>query len=234
MPCCEFSSSFWRAFRPHESAVAFSWDTAGGSSLSAVCFSRVHHWFRSNAGANFQSGIRIHAGPCNINTGRDPIPIILLDSELNPSHRQLREHLNGVLTHPDPSHSDSGRIYLSQGHTPVLDNLSVQVEDLKLQLPTMEAKTVVLIEVLQPVHPGQTSSEPLLPFNEALTDTLMGTWSKTCSYVQVSRQIARHRRLVAGNPAFFTQHRTTGSLVVQASTSRVNPNSFPMANPDQQ
>ena len=45
-------------------------------------------------------------------------------------------------------------------------------EVLDLQLGTMEVKTNTLTEVLQP---GPTSSESLLPFNEALTDTFVGT-----------------------------------------------------------
>ena len=46
---------------------------------------------------------------------------------------------------------------------------------LDLQLLSVEVKTTVLMEVLQP---GETSSERLLPFIEALTDTLLGTWGE--------------------------------------------------------
>lgn len=95
-----------------------------------------------------------------------------------------------------------------------------QVKCLGLQLYSFKVKTSVLTEILQP---GQATSEPLLPFNEAFTNALMGTWSKPSSCPPVKRQVAIHRRSVLGKPYFLTDR-----LFVQASTSKVCPNSFPM------
>ena len=97
-----------------------------------------------------------------------------------------------------------------------------------LQLPTQEVKTNVLTEKLQL---GQTSLGPLLPFNKALMDPLLGTYAKPCSGSLVNRQIARHHCPALGDPDFLTPHPTPESLVVQALACKVNPNSFTTSPP---
>ena len=51
-------------------------------------------------------------------------------------------------------------------------------EVLDLQLPSVETKTTVLIEVL---HQATLGPKPMLPFNESLTDILLGAWTKPCT-----------------------------------------------------
>ncbi|KAJ1198716.1 hypothetical protein NDU88_002555 [Pleurodeles waltl] len=101
-------------------------------------------------------------------------------------------------------------------------------EVLDLKLPTVPVRTNILTEVLQP---GVSTSELLLPFNEALTDVLLGTWSKPSTEAPVNRTIGRRDRPAPSDPSFLTQHPTPESLVVQASTSR---GAFPSAPPDRE
>ena len=89
-------------------------------------------------------------------------------------------------------------------------------EILDLKLPTQE----VLTEVLQV---GQISSEPLLSFNQALTNTLLGTWAKPCSGPTVNCQIAYPHRPAPGDPDFLTQPPSLEIPGVQASASKINP-----------
>lgn len=51
-------------------------------------------------------------------------------------------------------------------------------ETLDLQLPSVETKMNILTKI---IPPGPGTSELLLPFNEALTDTFTGTCWKPCS-----------------------------------------------------
>ena len=60
----------------------------------------------------------------------------------------------------------------------------------------METKKTLLTEVLQP---SQTGSEPLAPFNETLTDILLGTWTKPCMWAPVSRPISGRHDLPPGD-----------------------------------
>ena len=104
-------------------------------------------------------------------------------------------------------------------------------EVLDLQLPSVEVKMNVLTEVFQTWVPH---SEPLLPFNEDLSDILLGAWAKPCTATPVHRTIARRHRPAPRDRALVTQHPTPESLVVQASTSRVNPGAFPTTPPDRE
>ena len=107
--------------------------------------------------------------------------------------------------------------------------MRMAAEILDLQLPTQEVKTSVLTWVLQP---GQTSSEPLLPFNKALTDILSETWAKSYMRHRVNGQISRRQCPTPRDPDFLTQHPTPESLVVLASVSKINRNALPCAPPD--
>lgn len=51
---------------------------------------------------------------------------------------------------------------------------------------------------------GQTSFEPLLAFDDALTGTLLGAWAKPCSDPTEYRQIVRHHCPAPSNPAFLS------------------------------
>ena len=81
-----------------------------------------------------------------------------------------------------------------------------------------------LTEVLQL---WQTSVEPLLHFNEALRDFLLGAWAKPCTVVLVQRQIACRQVPSPGDPADLSQHTALESLVVQASAANDNSSGFP-------
>lgn len=59
---------------------------------------------------------------------------------------------------------------------------------LKRQLLSIETKTNVLAEILQS---GPALYEPLLPFNDTLTDTLMATSLKPCTCLPENRQVIR-------------------------------------------
>lgn len=98
-------------------------------------------------------------------------------------------------------------------------------EVMELQLPMVQVKANVLSELLQP---GVSLSEPLLPFNEALTDVLLRSWVKPCTDTPMQRITARCHRSTLGDPAFLSlsHHPTPEILVVQASTSRIYPTPF--------
>ncbi|KAJ1199632.1 hypothetical protein NDU88_003465, partial [Pleurodeles waltl] len=66
-------------------------------------------------------------------------------------------------------------------------------------------RTNLLTEILQP---GASSSEPLLPFNKALTDVLQGTCSKPSSGAPVNKAIACRHRPAPNDPVLQTQHTT--------------------------
>lgn len=87
----------------------------------------------------------------------------------------------------------------------------------------------VLTEVLQP---GVFPSESLLPFNGVFTGVQLGGLAKPCTGTPVHRTIARCHCPAPGDPAFLSQHLTPESLVVQASTSQINPTTFPTTPPD--
>ena len=93
----------------------------------------------------------------------------------------------------------------------------------------MWKKQTILTEVLQPSHKG---FEPLLPFNDTLSNILLGTWAKPCTGPPVTRPICRRHRQAQGDPEYLTKHPTPESLVVQTPTAHLNPNAFPTSPPD--
>ena len=93
--------------------------------------------------------------------------------------------------------------------------VSGATEALGLSVPT-ETKISILTEILQPSHKG---SEPLLPFNETLSDILLGALAKLYIGVLVFRPIARNHRPAPGDPDYLTKHPSLESLVVQSSTT---------------
>lgn len=109
--------------------------------------------------------------------------------------------------------------------------VSGATEVLNLTLLSVGVMTNVLTAVLQP---GLAPTQPLLPFNEALTDVLLGAWAKACTGTPVLRTIARHHRLGPGDPTFLIQHSTPETLVIQACTSKVNPYMLPITPPDRE
>ena len=104
-------------------------------------------------------------------------------------------------------------------------------EVLDLQLPSIEVKANVLTEVLQT---GISHTEPLLPFNEDLTDILLGAWAKPCTSIPLHRAISCRHCPAPCDPVFLTQHPTPESLVIQASTSCVNLGAFPSTPPNKE
>ncbi|KAJ1140862.1 hypothetical protein NDU88_007200 [Pleurodeles waltl] len=94
--------------------------------------------------------------------------------------------------------------------------VSRAAEVLGLELPTVQVRSNLLKEVLQP---RASTSESLLPFNEALTDVLLSTRSRPNTGASVNRTIARRHRPVPNDSKFLFQHPTPESLVIQASSS---------------
>lgn len=74
-----------------------------------------------------------------------------------------------------------------------------------LNLPLVAVKTNVMMEVHQP---RESPSEPLLPFNKALSDILLGTSSKPKTGAPVNWTIAYRHCPASGDPKFLTEHPT--------------------------
>ncbi|KAJ1213128.1 hypothetical protein NDU88_000767 [Pleurodeles waltl] len=97
---------------------------------------------------------------------------------------------SGLDTSPDSGMLCPPTVTTAEGATYSMV-VSRAAEVLGLELPTVEVRSNLLTEVLQP---GACTSEPLLPFNEALTDVLLGTWSRPNTGAPVNRTIARRHR----------------------------------------
>lgn len=102
-------------------------------------------------------------------------------------------------------------------------------ELLDLQLPTAEYKPNILTEVL---HSPSAVVEPLLPFNDALTEPIMEVWRKPLPSPAVSKVVARRYRTAPGNPALLSSHPSPESSVVQASCSKQSYGAFPLTPAD--
>ncbi|KAJ1194675.1 hypothetical protein NDU88_003961 [Pleurodeles waltl] len=98
-------------------------------------------------------------------------------------------------------------------------------ELLDLPLSVAEVKTNLLTEVL---HPSASSADPLLPFNEALTEPILDLCRKPVTTPAVNRAVARRHRGAPGDPVFLPRHTTPESLVVQVCCSAKSaPGTFP-------
>ena len=79
------------------------------------------------------------------------------------------------------------------------------------------------------------ASEPLLPFNEAISDPVLTVWEKPTSAPAVSQAIARRYKPAPDDPTYLTAHLTPESLVFQAScSSRLGQGSFPTTPSDRE
>lgn len=81
-------------------------------------------------------------------------------------------------------------------------------------------------------HSPSSVVEPLLPFNDALTEPVLEVWRKPLSAPAVSRLVSRRYRSAPGDPAFLSTHPSPESLVVQASCFKQSSGAFPQTPAD--
>ncbi|KAJ1114675.1 hypothetical protein NDU88_002910 [Pleurodeles waltl] len=114
----------------------------------------------------------------------DPLEFQLENPEMNWA-QELRESSvpdtsagAGILSPPTPATEERASYSMV---------VRREAEFLGLELPLVAVRSNHLTEVLQP---GASSSEPLLPFNETLSDVMLRTWPKPITEAPVKRTIA--------------------------------------------
>lgn len=152
------------------------------------------------------------------------------EGELDEDQDELEgiHEASGLDTSPEWELSTS-RASPPQGIAPYHMVMRKATELLDLQLPTAEYKPNILTEVL---HSPSAVVEPLLPFNDALTEPIMEVWRKPLPSPAVSKVVARRYRTAPRNPAFLSSHPSPESLVVQASCSKQSSGAFPQTPAD--
>ncbi|KAJ1206569.1 hypothetical protein NDU88_001972 [Pleurodeles waltl] len=121
-----------------------------------------------------------------------------LEGMLDPLEYQLDPQMDWVQDLGDASGLDtspdtgmlSPRTVATEEGTSYFMVVQRAAEVLDLELSSVKVSPDILTNVLQP---GYSTSEPLLPFNEALTDVLLGTWSRPITGAPVNRTIARRQ-----------------------------------------